>query len=34
MKMIKRYNLKLYQIIRANGGWDNWDMIEIEKKKL
>ena len=23
--------LKVYQIIRANGGWDNWIMIEIEK---
>jgi hypothetical protein len=27
----KNYNLKIYQIIRENGGWDNWDMIEIEK---
>ena len=26
----KSYNLKLYQTIRKNGGWDNWDMIEIE----
>ncbi len=25
------YNLKVYTIIRANGGWDNWSMIEIEK---
>ena len=25
------YNLKLYQMIRENGGWDNWNMIEIEK---
>jgi hypothetical protein len=25
------YNLKIYQFIRANGGWDNWSMIEIEK---
>lgn len=25
------YNLKIYQIIRDNGNWDNWDMIEIEK---
>jgi len=24
-------NLKLYQFINSNGGWDNWDMIEIEK---
>jgi hypothetical protein len=22
---------KIYQTIRANGGWDNWSMIEIEK---
>jgi hypothetical protein len=28
---IKSYNLKVYQIIRANGGWDNWTMVEIEK---
>jgi hypothetical protein len=27
----KSYNLKLYQTIRANGGWDNWSMIEICK---
>ena len=27
----KKYNLKLYQTIRANGGWGNWSMIEIEK---
>jgi hypothetical protein len=25
------YNLKVYQYIRENGGWDNFDMIEIEK---
>ena len=25
------YNYKVYQIIRQNGGWDNWNMIEIEK---
>ena len=24
-------NLKIYTIIRANGGWENWDMIEIAK---
>jgi hypothetical protein len=24
-------NLKIYSIIRANGGWDNWDMVEISK---
>jgi hypothetical protein len=27
----KQYNYKIYQTIRANGGWDNWSMIEIEK---
>jgi hypothetical protein len=27
----KGYNIKLYQMIRQNGGWDNWSMIEIEK---
>ena len=27
----KGYNIKIYKIIRDNGGWDNWDMIEIEK---
>ncbi len=25
------YNFYVYQFIRANGGWDNWDMIMIEK---
>ena len=25
------HNLKIYQTIRLNGGWDNWKMIEIEK---
>jgi hypothetical protein len=24
-------DIKLYNIIRANGGWNNWSMIEIEK---
>jgi hypothetical protein len=24
-------NMKVYVIIRENGGWDNWEMIEIEK---
>lgn len=28
----KPHNLKIYQIIRANGGWDNWRMIEIESR--
>ena len=27
----KGYNFKLYKFIRDNGGWDNFDMIEIEK---
>jgi len=27
----KMYNLKLYQFIRANGGWQNFSMLEIEK---
>jgi len=26
-----KYNLKVYQFIRDNNGWDNWDMVEIEK---
>tara|TARA_R110000824_G_scaffold106295_2_gene251111 strand:- start:115 stop:519 length:405 start_codon:yes stop_codon:yes gene_type:complete len=25
----KEYNYKIYQIIRANGGWDNFKMIQI-----
>ena len=27
----KGHNDKKYQYIRDNGGWDNWNMIEIEK---
>ena len=27
----KCYNLVVYTCIRKNGGWSNWDMIEIEK---
>ena len=27
----KQDNLKIYTTIRANGGWTNWSMIEIEK---
>ena len=27
----KRYNYKLYKFMRENGGWENWDMIMIEK---
>ena len=25
------YNCKVYKMIRNNGGWDNWSMVEIEK---
>jgi hypothetical protein len=28
---IRTANTKLYNTIKSNGGWDNWDMIEIEK---
>jgi len=27
----KHHNLKIYQIIRKNGGWSNWSMILIEE---
>jgi len=27
----KDYNSKAYQFIRENGGWDNWEMILVEK---
>ena len=27
----KDYNLKVYQFIRENGGWENWSMIQIEE---
>jgi hypothetical protein len=27
----KSYNVKIYKIIRDNGGWDNWAMIQIEE---
>lgn len=27
----KDYNLNVYQFIRANNGWNNWDMIMIEE---
>ena len=27
----KDYNIYVYQFIRQNGGFDNWDMIEIER---
>ena len=26
----KKYHLKLYQFIRAMGGWENWDMVLID----
>jgi hypothetical protein len=26
----KTYNLKIYEIIRKNGGWENWTMVKIE----
>ena len=28
----KNHNLKVYQLIRENGGWCNWSMIEIESR--
>lgn len=27
----RKQNYKIYKIIRDNGGWDNWTMVEIEK---
>ena len=27
----RSYNYDIYKYIRENGGWDNWNMIEIEK---
>jgi len=27
----KRHHLKIYKIIRENGGWDNWNMLLVEK---
>lgn len=30
-RLNKGYTFKIYETIRNNGGWDNWDMIEIEK---
>lgn len=27
----KKYNIYVYSVIRDNGGWENWSMIEIEK---
>ena len=28
---VKNYSMNVYQFIRDNGNWDNWDMIEIER---
>jgi site-specific DNA-cytosine methylase len=28
---VKDHNLKIYKIIRENGGWDNWTMLLLEK---
>ena len=30
----KRYNYKIYQTIRANGGWDNWRMVCIHQQEV
>ena len=27
----KKHNLKIYKIIRENGGWENWSMLLVEK---
>lgn len=27
----KHHNVKVYQFIRENGGWDNWNMVQIEE---
>jgi len=27
----KKHNYKIYKIIRENGGWENWDMVLVEK---
>lgn len=29
----KHYNMKIYSIIRANGGWDTWNMVKIDEIK-
>jgi len=29
-KKAKEYNYKVYQFIRENGGWDEWEMIAVE----
>jgi hypothetical protein len=28
---LNNYNLKIYQFIRENGGWDNWEMLPLEE---
>jgi hypothetical protein len=30
----KKYNINVYQYIRANGGWDNFDMVQIEEMQF
>jgi hypothetical protein len=30
----KHYNYKIYQTIRANGGWDNWRMVCIHQQEV
>ena len=32
LKTSKSYNVKIYQTIRANGGWDSWEMKPIDTK--
>ena len=27
----KKYNFKIYEFIRDNGGWNNWDLIMVEE---
>ena len=27
----KRHTVNVYQFIRANGGWDSWNMVEVER---
>lgn len=27
----KKYNYYIYQFVREHNGWDNWDMVEVEK---
>ena len=29
-ELARSYNIPLYQFIRANGNWDNWDMIILQ----